>query len=108
MGLTVGLAVEFTTGSIGILIYLLHLLYERRKAKANPYIVEPAIEEGADEHLPEVHTYVLVPAEGDVKPAELEAKPAEMEGTPTCAELPAERKLPRVEDLDELVTEPSK
>lgn len=33
-------------------------------------------------------------------------KPAEMEETPTCAELPAERKLPRVEDLDELVTEP--
>jgi hypothetical protein len=108
MGTTIGLAVGFTAGSIGILIYLLNFLYKRRKAKANPYTAKSAPEGGADEHLPEVHTYEPVPIEGDAKPVELEVKPAEMDGTSTCAELPAEKKLLRVEDLDELVVSPRK
>jgi hypothetical protein len=108
MGTTIGLAVGFTAGFIGILIYLLNFLYKRRKAKANPYTAKSAPEGGADEHLPEVHTYEPVSIEGDAKPVELEVKPAEMDGTSTCAELPAEKRLLRVEDFDELVVSPRK
>jgi hypothetical protein len=105
--LTVGLAGTFTVGSIAIAIYLLVLLYKRRKRNAKkPKLVSTAAK-NADEHLPEVCTYEPVPHGSPTNPLELEVKPVEMEGTRTYAELPAEaRRLPTVEDLDELVIEP--
>jgi hypothetical protein len=93
----IGMAVGISLVGVGLLACILFVLWRRKQKKdrAKKLVTAPA---GSGDAKAKGHIYELVSHE-------MPREPSEMDGSRNVGELSAERELPRVGDLDELVVE---